>query len=242
MHLHSTTFRRARYEIIDRLRAMPRLYLPAARRLRLDPTGRPKVVTPATELVVEAFPRSGSTFARVAFESAQPVPVTLAHHLHAPAQVLFAARHRIPCLVILRDPDEACISLVLRQPWLTLGQALRAYTRFHRAIVPVRGGFVLARFESVVSDFGRVVDAVNARFGTAFGRFEHTPEHAAACYAQLDAHDRALGKREGERGRPTPAREAEKRRRGTELEDPRLAAARAVARDLHRNLAEAADA
>jgi hypothetical protein len=50
------------------------------------------LVDRTTQLVIEGFPRSGNTFAVVAFEQAQRQSVRIAHHLHAPAQVMLAAR------------------------------------------------------------------------------------------------------------------------------------------------------
>ncbi len=229
---------RLRYELADRLRARPWPYL-ALVRGRRDADGRPKAVTPDTQLVLEGYPRSGNTFARIAFEMAQPAPVRLAHHLHAPAQVLAAARLGVPCVVLLREPDEAVLSQVVREPRLTLAQTLRSYARFHEAIAPVRDRFVLARFETVTSDFAAVIGAVNRRFGTGFAA---TPSERLGRVRELvDAHDAALGKAEARRGRPTAAREEAKGRLRGALASPGLAAARARAGSVYRQLVETAD-
>jgi len=76
---------------------------------------RARAVDRATELVIEGFARSGNTFAVAAFSLAQPRPVRLAHHLHAPAQVLLAARMGIPCIVLVRDPVDAVASRLIRR-------------------------------------------------------------------------------------------------------------------------------
>jgi hypothetical protein len=47
----------------------------------------------------------------------------IAHHLHAPAQVIRAARWRILTLVLMRRPRDAVLSLVIRDP-VSVDQAL----------------------------------------------------------------------------------------------------------------------
>jgi hypothetical protein len=58
-------------------------------------------VSRTTQLVIEGYPRLGNTFAVVAFLQAQKEDVRIAHHLHAPAQVIRAARWRIPTIVLI---------------------------------------------------------------------------------------------------------------------------------------------
>ena len=75
--------------------------------------GSSRAVTPDKLVVIEGFPRSGNSFARRAFIMAQDetFDVTrIAHHLHVPAQVIRAARWRIPTLVLIRRPKDAVLS------------------------------------------------------------------------------------------------------------------------------------
>ncbi|HUZ84564.1 MAG TPA: hypothetical protein VMU66_07710 [Gaiellales bacterium] len=147
---------------------------------------RRAVVDDRTELVIEAFPRSASTFTVVAFQTAQRRPVRLAHHLHAPVQVAVAARLGVPTLVLVRHPRDAAISVTFRSPHVTLKQALEAYARFHSRVLEHRDRIEVARFEDVTTDLGTVIDSVNERFGTHFDRFDHTPENVARCYALIE--------------------------------------------------------
>jgi len=68
----------------------------------------------------------------------------------------------------------------------TPASALKEYVVFHRSIASARQGFVLARFETVTSDFGGVIDAINAKFSTNFERFEHTEANVKYAFEQLD--------------------------------------------------------
>jgi hypothetical protein len=148
------------------------------------------VLQAATELVIEAYPRSANTFSAFAFQLAQPRPVRLAHHLHAPAQIIAAARRGVPVLVPVRDPRECTISVTIRSPHVSLAQALDAYRRFHEAILPHRDSCHVAPFEDVTRDFGRVIEALNTKFGTSFTPFRHTQENVERVYALIEERAR----------------------------------------------------
>jgi hypothetical protein len=148
------------------------------------------VLRAATELVIEGYPRSANTFSAFAFQLAQPRPVRLAHHLHAPAQIIAAARRGVPALVPVRKPRDCAISIAIREPHVSLAQALDAYRSFHEAVLPHRDSCQVALFEDVTGDFGRVIEALNAKFGTAFTPFQHTPENVERVYALIEERAR----------------------------------------------------
>ena len=86
-----TMMRRARHRLRIRGSEIPGIYLPFARRKYPGPS--PEVISSATELVIDGYTRSASTFAVYALQLAQATPVRLAHHLHAPAWPARAAGH-----------------------------------------------------------------------------------------------------------------------------------------------------
>jgi hypothetical protein len=147
------------------------------------------VVGPDTELVIDGFMRTASTFAVVAFQLAQPRPVRVAHHLHAPAQVHEAVRLGVPALVTIRAPEESVLSTAVWEPHVGVEGALAAYVAFYAALLPCRDGIVVGPYERVTRDLGSVIGTVNQRFGTAFAPFHTTPETVAECFAIID--DRA---------------------------------------------------
>jgi hypothetical protein len=182
----------------------------AARRFR---TG--EFPTPATEICIEGFLRSGNTFTVIAFQHVQPRVVSIAHHVHAAGAVTAAVKMGTPTLVLIRPPEDSVLSYVTRWPTLTIGQALRGYVRFYDPLVPYRDRFVVGRFDEVTSDLGAVVRRVNERFGTEFVPYEPTPENERAVRAELDAWDANTNRQEGGRvelgrGRPTEEKEARK--------------------------------
>jgi hypothetical protein len=233
-----------RYRARSLVGQYPGLYLPFAKwkRRRHLASSRAAGVQPEwtapvdrdTDAVIEGFPRSANTFAATAFELAQQAPVKVARHLHTPAQIIAGTRWRIPTMVLVRDPEQAIISFVVRTPAITLDQGLKDYIRFYRCIYPYRDAYVVARFDEVVADFGTVVRRLNERFGTAFAEFDHTPENVARCFDIMEQHARLTMGRVDETGigRPSKERDAMKHLLRTNFRSAELARLRAEAYEL----------
>ena len=149
------------------------------------------LVNRRTQLVIEGFPRSANTFAVVAFEQAQRKSLRIAHHLHMPAQVMQAARWRIPTLVLIRKPTDAVISLVIRDPRVSIRQALKHYISFYAKVVGYRNAFVVGHFEQVIQDYGAVLERVNAKFGTDFTPFDHSKDNVNDVFTRIEERHRA---------------------------------------------------
>jgi len=143
----------------------------------LRPTLGTCVVRGGTELVIEGFPRSGNTYASIAFDVANPGAVHRATHLHSPVNLETAVRRGIPAVVLLREPLDAVTSFVQRSPALSARALLQDYSRFYTRTAPLLDNVVVAPFEAVTNDFGSILVAVNRRFGTNFTRYEITAEN-----------------------------------------------------------------
>ena len=180
----SAPARRLRWSLRSRLAGHP-TYLPLARRKYGH-----MVVGDETEAVIDGFTRSACVFAAVAFQQAQPRPVRLAHLLHAPAHLIAGAERGLPCLVTIRDPEAAVASSLIREPYLTAAVALAAWTRFYRRLLPHRDGIVVGEFSRVTSDLGSLIQELNARFGTGFAPFVHTPENVERVFALIEERAR----------------------------------------------------
>lgn len=176
--------RRLRHRMRTVVSEQPRLYLPLARRRYPGPS--PRVVGPDTEAVIDGYTRSASTFAVYAFQLSQPRPVRLAHHLHAPAQLMEAARRRLPTIMVVREPRGAVLSQMVREPDVDLLDALFAYQRFHHSLMSYRDAFVVADFPETTQRFGDVVRRANLRFGTDFGVFSGTETERAECNRMIE--------------------------------------------------------
>lgn len=224
-------------EFVSLIGQYPMLFIPY---YRLRGRDRKLLVSEDTEIVIEGFPRSANTFAVVAFSLVQDKTVQIASHLHSPAQVIWAARRGKPVMVLVRKPTDAVLSLVMREPSISITQGLRRYVRFYARIAALRRQFVVAPFEQVTSSFGDVIHRVNAEFGTSFVPFNHEEEQVQKCFEIIEELNRRREKRERvvelTIARPSPEREKLKHRFRLDLEDeglrPLLSRATAVYRVL----------
>jgi hypothetical protein len=162
----------------------PSIYLPFARRRYPGPS--PEVIGSETELVIDGYTRSATTFAVYAFQLVQARPVRIAHHLHAPAQLVAAAKSGVPALVVIREPEGAILSQLVREPDVVLRDALVAYARFYTRLLPWRASFVVGEFQDVTNDFGTVVRRLNQHFGTSFTEFAHTEQNLVEVFELIE--------------------------------------------------------
>src|SRR5215203_3906793 len=203
----------------------PAVFFPLYRLLRTR-KDLSRAVTPDKQVVIEGFPRSGNSFARRAFIMAQNETfdvVSIAHHLHVPAQVVRAAQWRIPTLVLIRRPRDAVLSLVIRDP-ISVDQALRYYLSFYETAEKYRDAYVLGLFEEVTQDFGGVIRRINDKFGTTFSLFRHDEENVSKLFAGMEAQARKkYGEKLWERKvqRPAAVRERIKDEIQYDLENPK---------------------
>jgi hypothetical protein len=235
------TLCRARYSGRVWLSSIPSLYLPFARvKYRRVPN---RLVERDTELVIEGFQRSGNTFAVFAFEMAQDRPIKSAHHLHASAQVLRAVKLRVPVLLLIRDPRDAIVSHVIREPCANMPAALRAWTHFYERAVPVRDRIFVADFSRVSTDFGAVIRDFNEKFGTGYKEFHHTEANVSRCFDMIEERNRQrYGKlEEGKVARPSEERRGRKDELLRRFDDPSLSSQRARAYEVYRALVPAAE-
>jgi hypothetical protein len=190
------------------------------------PSRRATLVTRNSAIVIEGFPRSGNTFSAAAFALSNPAAGHVGRHLHAPGHVLRGVRLGVPTVVLVRSPRDAVLSYVIRRAALTPHDAVLEYLDFYRTVWRVRERFVTASFHRVISDFGAVLDDVNAKFGTSFARYEHTASNEAATFQlveqmnRLECHGELV---ETHVGRPSTERELRKAAVRAELDRPRMA-------------------
>ena len=172
--------RRVRHRLRTHVSEHPAMYLPFARHKYPGPS--PQVISSRTELVIDGYTRCATTFAVYALQLSQSTPVRIAHHLHAPAQLIEAARRGVPTLALIREPQGAILSQLIREPGVALPDALVAYSRFYTCLLPYREALVVGEFEQVTHEFGQVVRRINARFGTSFSEFVHTEANSRECF------------------------------------------------------------
>ncbi|MEZ5142812.1 MAG: hypothetical protein R2726_09880 [Acidimicrobiales bacterium] len=205
--------------------------------LRATPLGVSRRLTDTTDLVIEGFPRSGNTFAYFAMRLASGDRLRIASHVHTPSQVKAAVALHLPTMLVVREPRDTVVSLLIAAPHVAFRAAIAEWIHHHRELLAYRNGFVVAGFDQVTHDLGRVVERVNERFGTDLPRFEPTPANTDAVFAAIEEHhQRVHGGTENVVPRPSPARQAERRWLLEQLAAPRFDELWAEAEVVHRDL------
>lgn len=178
-------------------------------------------VRSGTEIVIEGPPRSGNTFAVVAFREAQgDSSPSIAHHLHAPAQLVKAARLEIPAIGLIREPEEVALSTVLREPQRSFKDALLGYVEFYEPLERIRDEIVWAPFGDVTSDFGNIIRKVNSTYGVDFTPFLHNEENVEDCFALIEEIN--MREEDGKRNKialPDKEKEVQKAKLRSELQE-----------------------
>lgn len=171
----------------DGLRASPLAFSIIGRRGE-HPDFERRIVRPGDDAVIEGYPRSGNTFGTMAFRRAQPGPLKIGNHFHAPAQVLLAARYKIPALVVVREPAAAALSYcVYNGGRASAARAVELYIAFHEPILRCPEAWVPARFKEVIADFAPAIERLNRQFGTAFVPYVNSPEEDALTREAVEA-------------------------------------------------------
>jgi hypothetical protein len=237
--------RSLREEISYRVRyfinAYPALYMPMARYRHRDSLDR--IVQADTDLVIEAFGRTGTTFANFAFLSAQRRRVRTVHHTHAAAQVITAVKMKIPTLLIVREPEAIALSHMARHQ-VSARPPLIAWIRFHERLLGCRKGILFCGFEQMTNNFTPVIQRLNEKFGTCFEVWQHTKENETEVFEQIRSRNRGRFSEDQAEQRmrafalPTAEREALKNQLRAQLEAPSLKDLRQRAQALYRSLVD----
>lgn len=174
-----------------KLKTIPGIYAPLA---RLREGSKKRMVRRTTDIVIEGYWRCGNHFATYAFLVAQGKPMEVAHHFHAPAQLMLAVRWGVPAVLLIREPLEAIASATVYLEKDDPRGFLKFYNTFHAPLVSLAPRLVVSDFPRTVGDFGSVIAAVNQKFGRDFAPFSHMPENCARVEEMIhDEHTQNMG-------------------------------------------------
>lgn len=193
----------------------------------LVPKNRLLSVNRNTQLVIEGFPRSANTFAIAAFNQVQPTKLRIAHHMHVPAQIIRAVNWKIPTIILIRNPKDAVLSLVMYDSRISIPQALKCYVSFYKTIYVYRAKYVIASFEEVINNYSSTIEKTNHKFGTKF--VSHTPNGSdlKSIFRKIESVGKIEAIRQGETkcselniARPSSTRVSLKRKLLQKLKEP----------------------
>ena len=128
----------------------------------------------STEIVIEGFPRSANSYARVAFLLANP-SVRVCSHTHSYRTVTRGVALGIPVIVLIRDPEPVIASSLQYGRGVPPIRVIKEYRKFYRHISRIPADrLVLANYEEVIRDFGSVIARCNALFESDFDLYPRT--------------------------------------------------------------------
>ena len=141
-----------------------------------------------TEIVIEGFPRSGNTFSVVALEYAEGRVMKIAHHLHAPAQIIWGIKYGVPAVVLIRNPVDVISSLVIREDYISIKVALIAYILFYGSLLKFKPKYLILKFEDVIGDYGEGIKKINNFFKKEYKLFVHSDENVSRVFSLVQKY------------------------------------------------------
>lgn len=146
----------------------PRCYFFLIRKWRSGGWNQAWLVCEETDVVVEAYPRSASSFAFHALRESQEPPLRFATHTHCSSQLHLASKLGKPAMVIIRQPFDAVISELVYSrarfridygygrshlwSWEIKHQFNR-WCKFYERLMPYRAHYFIIDFKEVIHDF-----------------------------------------------------------------------------------------
>lgn len=158
-----------------------------------------RIATKSSDICIEGFPRSANSYTVVAFRQSSKKELKVATHMHSHANILRAIKLNIPTLVLIRRPEDAVASLralVIETAYyekkkvdlVSVAYHLNWYIAFYSSLLNKRDKFVTGKFETVVSNFGQIIDDFNSKFGTDFQHIDNIEEVVKGSSDKLGYH------------------------------------------------------
>lgn len=225
--------------VSSKLKTYPSVFLPIA---HVRENSKRRVVRRDSDIAIEGYWRCGNHFATYAFMVAQARDVSVAHHFHAPAQLVLALRWNVPAVLLIRDPLHAVTSATVFLNKEDPRPFLKFYNTFHGALIDHAARLVISDFPRTVNDFGSVIDEVNRRCGKRFRRFDDTQEQRREVERRIRReHETNMGARSSTLPLPSDEKDALKARVLERLHAPQCAGLLGEAQALYAALVDASN-
>jgi hypothetical protein len=133
------------------------------------------LVNRKTDICIEGYPRSANSYTVEVVRQASKGALTIAHHTHLPAQVLYAYEIDIPIVILVRDPINAVVSRhatrrqesIGRREWekyITLETDLREWLLFYRTVSEIGDDILFCEFADIIESPNKVVKYVKRKY------------------------------------------------------------------------------
>lgn len=138
-----------------------------------------------TNLCVEGFPRSANSFFVAALHISNK-NLSIAHHHHTISQLIQAANHQIPAIVLIREPRKTMTSWLLFQRSKRIKLYLKIYKKFYSYADSQTDKILFVRFDTIISDFNVVIEKINHHFSMNLNTINDMDYKRKEIMKQLD--------------------------------------------------------
>lgn len=162
-----------------------------------------------TTLVVEAFPRSANTYTVAVFHFIYNGNINIAHHAHAVGQFKLASTYKKPCILIIRHPYDAILSLAIRRPKVSCLLLINEYISFHTEVYKLSSTIAICTFEEVTDNANVMINRLNSKYNTHFKKYVKTESNEKSVFSiieNMEKHDSGGSIRETHIARPSENR------------------------------------
>jgi len=148
-----------------------------------------------TRLVVSAYPRTANTFFIIALQQIQKQPISIAHHLHVPALALKGIKKKIPTVILIRNPKDSIVSLVIREKHISVRQAINAYISFYLPLLKYKDKILIIEFSTIINDFPSVITKINSKYQLGLNNYsERLPLNEEKIFKEIESINKKFNK------------------------------------------------
>jgi len=149
-----------------------------------------KFVSSSTDVCVEAFPGSGSSFVSNSLRMAVDRPANIESHFHQTVQLKRALGLGVPVIVLVRDPAGACASLKSKDPRLAEWIILLRWIHYHRWLARHLDTLDVFLFDDLIADVDILRRQSRAVASLVSGPIVPHPEFRRASKCPMPIDDR----------------------------------------------------
>lgn len=161
------------------------------------------IVDNKTDVCIEGFPRCANTFTVVAFSTVNP-KLKVAHHMHTIAQLKGALKYKIPIVIVIRKPNEAIKSYLVRNNKVSVTEAIEYYESFYSFVLENKELLIISDFDDSIKCFDKIIQKTNIKYKKNFNVFSPTKHEVDKVFKIIEDISASSDKASGVLGTARP--------------------------------------
>jgi len=135
-----------------------------------------KSITKKTNILIEGFGRSGSSFTADSFKISNDNNIQLAWNQKSPSAIYEAIKWNVPTLVLIRDPKSVVVSYKVMNSKLSMKLLLEEYIKYYSCIWKYRNYYLVCTNDYVWNDFNQLIKIMNNKFNINLNSISNSNE------------------------------------------------------------------